>query len=51
MNQNNLNKLISEALAIEEKEAYEAGALGYMARALVQATVPHRKVEGSFAHL
>lgn len=46
MNQNNLNKLISEALAIEEREAYEAGALGYMARALVQATVPHRKVEG-----
>ncbi len=43
--QNNLDKLISEALAIEDREAKEAGALGYMARALVQATMPHSKVE------
>lgn len=37
-----VDRLISEALAIEAEEAKEAGALGYMARALVQATIPHR---------
>lgn len=41
LNQENLNKLITEALAIEERDAKEAGALGYMARILVQATMPH----------
>lgn len=41
MNQDNLNKLITQALAIEETEAKEAGAIGYMARMLVQATLPH----------
>lgn len=41
MNQDNLNKLIIRALAIEETEAMEAGAIGYMARMLVQATLPH----------
>ena len=41
LNQENLNKLITQALAIEEVEAKEAGALGYMARVLVQATLPH----------
>lgn len=39
MNNKNLNKLISEALIIETEEAKEAGAIGYMARALVQATI------------
>lgn len=47
MNQNNLDKLISAALAIEAREAKEAGALGYMGRALIQATMPHSKVEGN----
>lgn len=47
MNQKNLDKLISEALAIEAEEAKKAGALGYMARALVQATMPHKKVDGN----
>ena len=37
----NINRLITEALAIEAEEAKQAGALGYMARALVQATMPH----------
>ncbi len=37
-----IQKLVDEALAIELEEAKEAGALGYMARALVQATMPHR---------
>jgi len=41
-----LDKIISEALAIEAEGAKEAGTLGYMARAMVQATMPHRKLEG-----
>jgi hypothetical protein len=43
----NLDHLINQALAIEQESAQEAGALGFMARAMVQATLPHRKVEGS----
>jgi hypothetical protein len=49
LNQENLNKLITQALAIEEKEAKKVGALGYMARILVQATIPHSNpVETTF---
>lgn len=47
MNKENLNQLITEALAIESRDAKEAGALGFMARALVQATMPHSKMEAS----
>lgn len=47
MQKNNLNKLISETIAIETRDAKEAGAFGYMARALVQATMPHSRVEGT----
>ena len=47
MNNKNINKLIENALAIEARDAKEAGALGYMGRALVQATMPHRKIEGN----
>ena len=46
VNDRNLTHLIHEALAIEAQEAKKVGALGYMARVLVQATLPHRKVEG-----
>lgn len=35
-------KLLSEAFMMEEQDAQDAGAIGYMARALVQATIPHR---------
>lgn len=35
-------KLVEEALAIEAEDAKAAGALGFMARMLVQATIPHR---------
>lgn len=42
-----LDRLITEALAIEAEEAVRAGALGFMARALVQATLPHRRVPGT----
>lgn len=41
MKQENIDKLISQALAMENEEAKKAGALGYMARVLVQATMPH----------
>jgi len=37
-----LNQLITEALIIEAASAKEAGTIGYMARALVQATMPHK---------
>lgn len=42
-----IDSLINQALAIEDEDAREAGALGFMARAMVQATLPHRKVEGT----
>jgi hypothetical protein len=47
VNSENLNNLITEALAIEARDVKEAGALGFMARALVQATLPHSKVNGN----
>ena len=37
-----LSKLVKEAVLLDEEEAIEAGRLGYMARTLVQATLPHR---------
>ena len=42
-----IDALINQALAIEDEQAQEAGALGFMARAMVQATLPHRKIEGN----
>jgi hypothetical protein len=42
-----LDALVAEALAMEASAAKEAGTLGFMARALVQATLPHRAVTGS----
>ncbi len=42
-----IDKLITEALAIEEESAKKAGALGFMARAMVQTTLPHKAVEGN----
>ncbi|MFN9732408.1 MAG: replication protein RepA, partial [Pseudomonadota bacterium] len=41
-----VERLITEALAIQAEEAQEAGAIGFMARAMVQATLPHRRVAG-----
>lgn len=38
-----VNRIIEESLAIEAEAAQEAGTLGFMARALTQATMPHRK--------
>ncbi len=42
-----INDFISTAFAIEAQEAKEAGALGYMARSLVQATLPHKQAKGN----
>lgn len=38
-----INRLVTEALAIEAEAAKEAGQLGFMCRALAQATMPHRR--------
>jgi len=38
-----IDKLVTESLAIEAESALEAGTIGYMARAMVQATMPHKK--------
>ena len=46
MNKKNIDRLVSEALAIEAEEAKEAGAIGYMARALTMATMPHKNTPG-----
>ena len=40
-------KYLEEALAIEAQDAKEAGALGYMSRSLVQATLPHKATKGN----
>jgi hypothetical protein len=42
-----LEKIISAALAIEMEAAKDAGALGFMARAMVQATMPHKNIPGN----
>ncbi|MGE3550926.1 MAG: replication protein RepA [Geobacter sp.] len=38
-----IENLLADAVAIEEEEAREAGMIGYMARAMVQATLPHSR--------
>lgn len=48
INSRSINRIITESLAIEAEAAQEANALGFMARAMVQATLPHRKVEGAY---
>lgn len=45
MNSKNIDKLIEEAWAIEREDARSAGALGFTARALAIATMPHRKTD------
>lgn len=42
-----VQKLLNQALAIEAEEAQQADALGFMARALVQATLPHKRAAGN----
>lgn len=45
-----IDRLISEALAIESEEAIQAGKLGFMARGLVQATMPHKATTALIHH-
>lgn len=47
MESKKLQELIQENLAIEAEDAKKAGKIGYMARALVQATLPHKAVKGN----
>lgn len=48
MNQENRNKLIDAAIAIETEEAKEAKALGYMARVFAQASLPYNQVNENY---
>lgn len=41
-----IHRLINEALEIEAEQAKEAGALGFMCRSMVQASLPSKRVEG-----
>jgi hypothetical protein len=43
-----INRLVQEALAIEEQSAKDAGALGFVARCMVQATLPHSQVKENY---
>jgi hypothetical protein len=47
VNPKNCAKFIDKAIAIEAEEARQAGALGFMTKILVQATMPHSKVKGN----
>lgn len=40
-----ISQLIAESIALEQEEAENNGAVSYMARALVQACMPHKKPE------
>jgi len=41
----NIDDFVSQALAIEAEDARDAGAVGFMARVLVQATMPHGRTD------
>lgn len=41
-----IQSIIADALAIEAEDAQRAGKVGFMARAMVQATMPHRSIPG-----
>lgn len=43
----NEDNFLADCLAIEQETAQEAGMLGYMARVLVQATMPHSAKDGN----
>ena len=47
-NNRRITKIINESLAVEYEDAKSAGMLGYMARALVQATLPHSDPKTSY---
>ena len=39
--------LLATAVAIQEEDAAAAGQIGYMARAMIWASLPHRKIAGA----
>ena len=39
--------LLATAIAIQEQDAAAAGQIGYMARAMIWASMPHRKIDGA----
>lgn len=43
-----IRRFIEDVLAIESEDAYSSGRLGFLARAMVMATLPHSKQEGHF---
>lgn len=47
MNRKNVEKLLDKAAAIEAEQAREAREVGYMARVLTQATLPHKATPGT----
>lgn len=47
MKDDKINQCITNALAIEVEEAQKSGTLGFMARALTMATLPHKATEGN----
>lgn len=46
MDREDIDKILGEALIIEAAAAKQAGVVGYMARAMVQATLPHKATQG-----
>jgi hypothetical protein len=46
-NDDDLKKQLAEVMAKEAEEAKKAGKVGYMARAFVQATLPHKETAGN----
>lgn len=47
MTKKHLDQLITQSFAIETAEAEKAGAIGFISRALTQATLPHRSIAGN----
>lgn len=47
LSEETFNRLFTEALSINERDALSDGSLGFMARAMVQATLPHSEVDGA----
>jgi len=47
MKDKDIDKIITETLAIEAEDAKEAGSIGFISRALTLATLPHRPIKGS----
>src|SRR6266516_1247777 len=43
-----ISQLIAESIANEDEDAEKAGVLGFMARALVQACMPHKNIKEQF---